>query len=56
MATLTENNTTIDKNSGAVLFKRSPELIKLMEVEQKIEDVNKKMDLILKLLGGQSYE
>ena len=63
MAKLTENNSSVDKNSGAVMFHKSPELQELLKLKQEVKDIHKeindlnnKLDTILKLLkGGRKY-
>lgn len=63
MAKLTENNSSVDKNSGAVMFHKSPELQELLKLKQEVKevhkelnDLNNKLDTILELLkGGRKY-
>lgn len=63
MAKLTENNSSVDKNSGAVMFHKSPELQELLKLKQEVKDIHKeindlnnKLDTILELLkGGRKY-
>lgn len=63
MAKLTENNSSVDKNSGAVMFHKSPELQELLKLKQEVKDIlkeindlNNKLDTILELLkGGRKY-
>lgn len=63
MAKLTENNSSVDKNSGAVMFHKSPELQELLKLKQEVKevhkelnDLNNKLDTILEVLkGGRKY-
>lgn len=52
MAILNSSNSSVDNNSGAVMFHRSPELIEIMKLRKEVESLNNKMDLILSLLKG----
>lgn len=52
MAILNSSNSSVDNNSGAVMFHRSPELIEIMKLRKEVESLNTKMDLILSLLKG----
>ena len=51
---LTESNSSVDKNSGAVIFHKSPELQELLLLRKEVKELNTKMDTILNLLlkGG----
>lgn len=50
MAKLTETNSSIDKNSGAVMFHKSPELNEIIRIRKEIQELNQKIDIILNLL------
>ena len=54
MLVLTESNSSVDKNSGAVIFHKSPELQELLLLRKEVKELNTKMDTILNLLlkGG----
>lgn len=54
MVVLTESNSSVDKNSGAVIFHKSPELQELLLLRKEVKELNTKMDTILNLLlkGG----
>ena len=49
---LNSGNSTVDKESGAVLVHKSPELLELMKLRQDISSMNEKVDEILSLLKG----
>lgn len=50
MAELPKNG-SYDQSSGAVLFRRSPELKELKELKKQIKDVQSKLDCIIQFLG-----
>ena len=57
MATLNRSNTEIDESSGAVLFKRPPELTRLARLGKKVDqleeqytEISAKLDRIVGLL------
>lgn len=52
MVVLTESNISVDKNSGAVIFHKSPELKELLLLRKEVKELNDKMDVILNLLKG----
>lgn len=52
MANLNSSNCSVDKESGAVIFHKSPELQEMLRLRREIADLNRKMDTILKLLEG----
>ena len=54
MVVLTESNSSVDKNSGAVIFHKSLELKELLLLRKEVKELNTKMDTILNLLlkGG----
>lgn len=52
MAILNNSNSSVDNNSGAVMYHRSPELIEIIKLRKEVETLNNKMDLILSLLKG----
>ena len=58
MVVLTESNSSVDKNSGAVIFHKSPELQELLLLRKEVKELNTKMDTILNLLlkGGNKDE
>ena len=58
MVVLTESNSSVDKNSGAVIFHKSPELKELLLLRKEVKELNTKMDTILNLLlkGGNKDE
>ena len=56
MAKLTESNSSVDKNSGAVMFHKSPELNELILLRKEVKELNQKMDVILNLLKGGSKD
>lgn len=49
---LTESNCSVDKSSGAVLYHKSPELKKLMQLEKDMKDIYNKLEEVLELLKG----
>ena len=56
MPRLTESNSSVDKNSGAVMFHKSPELKNILLLRQEVKNLNEKMDMIIELLkGGKKY-
>lgn len=56
MPRLTENNSSVDKESGAVMFHRSPELLEIMKLRKEVENLNTKMDLIIGILLKSEIE
>lgn len=59
MPRLTDSNSSVDKNSGAVMFHKSPELQELLKLKQDVNDlkqtvskVNDTLDTILEFLKG----
>ena len=54
MANLNQNNYSVDKNSGAVIFHKSPELLEIIELKKEIKRVNEKLDILCKLLDKDS--
>lgn len=48
-------NYTVDKNSGAVLIKRSQELKEIINLKNDIKRVENKLDEILELLKGVNH-
>ena len=52
MPILTQSNSSVDKNSGAVMFHKSPELKNILLLRQEVNELNKKVDTILELLKG----
>ena len=55
MATM-PNNGSFDKSSGAIIFKRSPELKELKELKKEIKDIQSKLDCIMRYLSIESEE
>ena len=47
---LNGNNYSVDKESGAVIFHKSPELQEILKIKKEIKNLNDKMDKIIKLL------
>ena len=45
-------NCSVDKDSGAVIMRKTPELQEILKLKNEIKDLNKKMDEILALLKG----
>lgn len=52
MAYLNNNNCVVDPNSGAVIFKGSPELRAINNLTNQIRELNIKMDMVLEILKG----
>lgn len=50
------NNGSFDKSSGAIIFKRSPELKELKELKKQINDMQSKLDCIINYLGIDTKE
>lgn len=49
---LNNSNCSVDKETGAVMVHKSPELQEILRLRQEVSSLNKKMDTILKLLKG----
>ena len=49
MAQIT-SNCSLDKNSGAILFPKSPELKQLKELRKEIKEMQSKLDCIIQYL------
>ena len=49
---LANSNCSVDKETGAVMVHKSPELQEILRLRQEVNSLNKKMDEILKLLKG----
>ena len=49
---LTTSNCSVDKNSGAVIIHRSPELVELIKLKSEVKELHNKLDTILQLLQG----
>ena len=49
---LNNSNYSVDKETGAVMVHKSPELQEILRLRQEVSSLNKKMDTILKLLKG----
>lgn len=41
-----KGNYSVDKDSGAVIFHRSPELIELVKVQKNLDELNLKIELL----------
>lgn len=52
MPRLTDSNCSVDKDSGAVMFHKSPELLEVIKLRKEVKDLNSKMDEILEILKG----
>ena len=50
MAYLNSDICSIDKNSGAVIIRKSPELQEILELKKEIKSINEKLEHICKLL------
>ena len=50
------NNGSLDQSSGAIIFKRSPELKELKELKKEIKDIQSKLDCIMRYLSIESEE
>ena len=53
---LSNSNCSVDKETGAVIIRKSPELQEILRLRQEMNSLNKKMDEILKLLKGGSED
>lgn len=49
---LAGSNCSVDKETGAVMVHKSPELQEILRLRQEVSSLNNKMDEILKLLKG----
>ena len=49
---LNNSNCSVDKETGAVMVHKSPELQEILRLRQEVSSLNEKMDTILKLLKG----
>ena len=52
MPKLTDSNCSVDKESGAVMFHKSPELLEIIQLRQEVKDLNTTMNQILEILKG----
>lgn len=59
MANLSMNNCSIDKESGAVIFHKSPELQETLKLQteinklnQKVDKLESKIDFLIELMKG----
>ena len=52
MLPLHKGNSTIDHNSGAIIFKGSPELQAIVELQSSIKSLSTQLDRIIELLEG----
>lgn len=48
MASLNTSNARVDKNSGAILYKRSDELKLLIAIQKEVKGLSEKVDLLTK--------
>lgn len=44
MPILNESNSSVDKNSGAVFFHRSPELNSIIQLQREVKEINEKLN------------
>lgn len=56
MAQLNNDNCSIQKDSGAVIFHKSPELTETIKLRQDINELSKKIDTLLKCLQKEGDE
>ena len=49
MNNLNGSNYSVDKDSGAVIFHRSPELLEIIELKNQVKTMNEKLDFLCKL-------
>lgn len=52
MPRLNDSNCSVDQETGAVMFHKSPELLEIIKLRQEVKDLNSKMDDVLELLKG----
>ena len=52
MARLTPDNSSVDKDSGAVIFHKSPELLELAKIKTEMQEINQKLDKVLAYIEG----
>lgn len=52
MPQLHSGNSSVDKESGAVMFHKSPELLEIIKLREEMKNLNSKMDVIIQLLKG----
>lgn len=53
---LSNNNCSVDKESGAVIIHKSPELQEILRLRKEVSCLSEKMDEILTLLKGGNKE
>ena len=51
MTPLHKGNSTIDRNSGAIIFTGSPELQAICELQKTVKTLNTKLDTIIEILS-----
>ena len=51
MIPLNKGNSTIDPNSGAIIFNGSPELRAICELQQTLKAINNKLDVLITLIA-----
>ena len=51
MIPLHKGNSTIDPNSGAIIFNGSPELRAICELQKSIKTLNTKLDLLIEIVS-----
>ena len=50
MAHLNNNNSRVDKGSGAIIFNGSPELQEIMKLQRRMNTLEHKLNVIIALL------
>ena len=55
MNNLNGSNYSVDKDSGAVIFHRSPELLEIIELKNQVKTMNEKLDFLCKLLNKEEH-
>lgn len=53
---LNSSNSHVDKNSGAVLIHKSPELEEILSLKEEIKQLNIKVEKILSILENHEKE
>lgn len=47
---LSSSNCSVDKETGAVMFHKSPELQELLSLKKEVHDLNKKVDVLIEYI------